>query len=110
MPALAQIGDHALIVALPVAIEHQHDDRRLRGAAFLRLAEQFQRRIETRHADREAGGRYFLAGEARDEIVIAPAAADGAEAHELAVLVARFHQQFAFEDGTGVIFETANHG
>ena len=45
------------------------------------LAEMLQRRMQARHADGKARRRHRLAAEARDESVIAPAAADRAEAH-----------------------------
>ena len=58
-------------------------------ARALVLAERGERRLQARHADGEAGGRHLGAGEALDQAVVAPAAADRAEAHGLAVLVRR---------------------
>jgi hypothetical protein len=70
---------HALVVGEAVAVEHRHDD----GAGFglrIDLAEMHQRCEQARHADGEAGRRHRLTAKARDEAVIAAAAADGAEA------------------------------
>ena len=39
-----------------------------------------------------------------------PVAADRAEAHDLAVLVGNFDQEFGFVNGAGVVFETADDG
>ena len=44
------------------------------------------------------------------EAVVASAAADRAEAHELAVFVLRLDQEFGFEHGAGVVFEATNDG
>ena len=51
-----------------------------------------ERRLQARHADREAGRRHRLAAEARHQPVIAPAAADRAEAHRAAFLVLGLEQ------------------
>ena len=48
--------------------------------------------------------------EARHEIVVAPAAADRAEAHRAAVLVLDLEGQLDFEDRAGVVFEAAHDG
>ena len=74
------------------------------------LAEVLQRRHQARDADGKAGGRHRLAAEARDQAVIAPAAADRAEAHDLAVLVGDLGEQFGLVDGAGVVFEAAHDG
>ena len=50
------------------------------------------------------------AAEARDEPVIAPAAADRAEAHRPAIVVLDLEGQLGLEDRAGVIFEPAHHG
>ncbi len=57
-----------------------HDDGTV-GTRGLFLIERGKRGLQARHADGEAGRRHLLAGEAGDEIVVAPAAADRAEAH-----------------------------
>src|SRR5205085_949627 len=54
--------------------------------------------------------RHWLAAEARDEAIVAPAAADRAEAHRAALLVFRFDQQLNLVDRTGVVLETADDG
>ena len=78
--------------------------------ASLRLfADERERRLQTRDADREAGRRNLLAREARDEIVVAAAAADRAEAHGLAVVAFDLERQLGFEDGAGVVFKAANN-
>ena len=74
------------------------------------LAEVLQRRHQARDADGKAGRRHRLAAEARDQPVIAPAAADRAEADDLALLVGDFGQQFGLVDRAGVIFEAADDG
>ena len=56
------------------------------------------------------GRRHRLAAEARDEPVVAPAAADRAEAHRAAFLVFGVEQEFNFVDRAGVVFETADDG
>ena len=48
--------------------------------------------------------------EAADEPVIAPAAADRAEAHRAAVLVLDLKGQLGLVDGAGVVFEAAHDG
>ncbi len=67
-----------------------------------------ERRLQPRHADGKAGGRHALAGEARDEIVVAPAAADGAEAHGPPVIAFDLERQLSLEHEAGVVFEPAN--
>ena len=75
---------------------------------MLLFADERERRLQARDADREAGCRNFLACEARDEIVVAAAAADRAEADGLAVIAFDLERQLGFEDGTGVVFEAAD--
>ena len=50
----------------------------------------------------------LLPEEALDQTVVAPAAADRAEAHGLAVLVFDRKGQFGLEHGAGVVFEAAH--
>ena len=50
----------------------------------------------------------FCAGEARDEIVVASAAADRAEADGLALLVVHLESQLGLEHGAGVVLEPAD--
>ena len=76
----------------------------------LDLAEHLQRREQARDADGEAGRRHRLAAEARDQTVIAPAAADRAEAHGAAVLVLHLEGQLGLVDRAGVVFEAAHDG
>ena len=94
-----------------VLVHDQHDDR----AAFVlrlgeRAADRLQRGEQPRHADRKAGRRHRLAAKPRDEPVIAPAAADRAEADRMALVVADIDQELGFEDGASVIFEAADDG
>src|SRR5215471_5828118 len=106
---IAQAYNHLLIVRDAVAIEHGDDH----GAEFgprIELAEQRQRRLQPRYADREAGCRHDLAAETRDKTVIAPAAADGAEHDRLPLLVRYLREKLRLEDRTGVIFEAADDG
>ena len=68
-----------------------------------------ERRLQARDADGEAGGRHLLAEEALDEAIVAPAAADRAEAHGLAVLVDDGNGDLGFEHGAGVVLEAADY-
>ena len=80
------------------------------GSVFgLDLAEIFERGEEPRHADGKSGRRHRLAAKARHQAVIAPAAADRAEARR-AVGAVGGEGQFNFEDRAGVIFEAADDG
>ena len=109
MPALRSAATMLLVVGDAVAVEDGDDDRA--GLGLLsELAERGERRLQARHADGEAGRRHRLAAEARDEPVIAPAAADRAEAHRAAFLVLDFEGQFNFVDRAGVVFEAADDG
>ena len=112
-PCVAQARDEPLIVRhrIRVAVEREHDDRAGRlGRRDDRAFDRAQRRKQPRDADRKAGRRNRLRAEARDEPVIAPAAADRAEADRPAVVVLDLEGQLRLEDGAGVIFEPANDG
>ncbi len=107
----AQRGDEALVVRhrLRVAVEREHDDGAGRlGGGDDRAFDRPQRREQPRHADRKAGRRDWIGAKAGDEAVIAPAAADRAEANGPAVFAGRLEGQLGFEDGAGIIFETAH--
>ncbi len=80
------------------------------GGFCVELADERERRLQPRHADGEAGRRHRLAHEARDEAVVAPAAADRAEAHRAAFVVLGFEGEFNLEDRAGVILEAADDG
>ena len=67
-----------------------------------------QRRDQTADADGNADGRHLLAGEARDQIVIAPAAADRAEHDGLARSRSSRERQLRFEHRAGVIVQPAH--
>src|SRR5665647_621911 len=100
---------HALVVGDAVAVEYGDDDRA--GARFaVELAERGQRRLQTRDADREAGGRHRLAAEARNKPVITPAATDRTETNGAAFVVLYLEGEFDLVDRAGVIFETADDG
>ena len=86
-PRRAQGRDEALVVGHMVAVEHGDDDRAgLCGAGDDRTVDRAQRRQQARDADRKAGRRNRLGAKARHQPVVAPAAADRAEADRLAVL------------------------
>ncbi len=78
------------------------------GVGGVALAERGQRGLQPRHADREAGRRHVVLHEAADQPVVAPAAADRAEARRLALLVDGLEQQLRLEDGAGVVFKAAH--
>ena len=109
MSTLAQLRHHLLVVGEPIAVEHRDHHRADRGPG-LELADQRQRRLQPRHADREPGRRHRLAAEARHQPIIAPAAADRAEAHRAALFVVGLEQQFDLVDRAGVVFEAADDG
>ncbi len=67
-----------------------------------------ERRLQARDADGEAGGRHLGAEEALDQAVVAPAAADRAEAHGLAVVVDDGDGDLGFEHGAGVVLQAAD--
>ena len=50
----------------------------------------------------------LLPREALDQAVVAPAAADRAEAHGLAVVVSHFGGDLGLEHGAGVVLEAAD--
>ena len=104
----AKLCHHALIVGEPILIEHGDNDWAGLGLV-VKLADVLERRGESRHADGKSGGWHRLAAKARDEAVIAAAAADGAEARRAVLTIGR-ECQLKFEDGAGVIFKTADDG
>ena len=104
MPAARSALRDLLIVGDAVAVEHEHDDRALRGALFI-FAEALEAEEEARDADRDAGGRHLLAGEALDEAVIAAAAHHRAEPDRLSALVLDGSGQLGLEHGAGVILQ-----
>ena len=59
--------------------------------------------------EKPVAGR-VLGPEPADEPVVAPAAADRAETHRMALFVAGLEGQIRLEDGAGVIFEAAHDG
>src|SRR5207245_3737403 len=83
---VAQLLHHALIVGDAVLLEH--GDHYWPGRRLaLDLADELERREQTRHADGESGRRHRLAAEARYEPIVAPAAAHRAETHGTALFV-----------------------
>ena len=103
---IAQRLRHFLVAGDLSLIHDEDDDGPERGLRF--GADQRQRRLQARDADREAGCRNFLAREARDEIVVTSAAADRAEADGLAVIAFDLERQLGFEHRAGVVFEAAD--
>jgi hypothetical protein len=61
-------------------------------------------------ADGDAGGRHLLPGEALDEVVVAPAAGDGAELPRAALLVGDLEGELGLVDRAGVVAEAADDG
>ena len=107
---VAQRRDHALVVGDAVAVEHRDHDRTGRGLG-VELADQRERRLQARDADGEAGRRHRLAAEARHEAVVAPAAADRAEAHRAGLFRPWSRAgEFDFVDRAGVVLEAADDG
>ena len=82
----------------------------LLGSRHDRAFHHLQGREKARHADGEAGRRNGLGAEAADEAVIAPAAADRAEADGASVLVLHLEGQLGLVDRAGVVFEAAHDG
>ncbi len=80
------------------------------GVSAPEIAGELEGMGETRDADGKAGRGHRLFAEARDQPVIAPAAADRAEDDFLALFVGDGEGQFDLEDGAGVIFEAADDG
>src|SRR5262245_34157165 len=105
---VAQLRHQALIVGDGNIGKYRDDDGAGLGCGF-DLAEMLQRRQQPRHADRNARRRHRLAAKARNQSVITPAAADGAEANETALLVLCFEVQINFVDRACVILETADN-
>ena len=106
---VAQGRDHLLVVGDAVAVEHGDDD----GTEFRRgveLAEHRERGLQPRHADGKTGRRHRLAAKARDQTIVAPAAADRAEANRTAFFVLGLKREFDLVDRAGVIFEAADDG
>src|SRR5262249_2057441 len=66
--------------------------------------------LQARDADGETGRRHVVAAEAADEAVVAPAAADRAEAHRPAFVVLDLEGELHLEDGTGVVLQAAHDG
>ena len=85
-------GTMRLVVGDAVAVEHRDDSTGPGAGLVAELAERGQRRLQARDADGEAGRRHRLAHEARHQPVVAPAAADRAEAHRAALVVLGFDQ------------------
>ena len=111
MPALRSVLREALVAAEAFGIAvHDGDENRRQDLVAAELAEVLQRRHQARDADGEAGGRHRLAREARDQPVIAPAAADRAEDDLFALFVGDVEGQFGFVDRAGVVFEAADDG
>src|SRR5688572_23573651 len=106
---VSQLNDHALILRQAGTVHHQNHDRAT-GPCGLQAAKVVQSRVKAGNSDREAGCRNLLAAKTRDEIVITPAAADGAEAHELTFLIACLKKQLGFEHRAGVISKASNDG
>ena len=104
-----QRRDQLLIVRRLAVAEHR-DQHRPGRRLGVELADHCQRGLQPRHADGEAGRRNGLAAEARHQTVVAPAAADRAEANGAAFLVFGFEQKFYFVDGAGVVLEAADDG
>ena len=105
---MAQRLRHFLIAGDFGLIHDEDDDgpkSRLRFCANV-----CERGLQARDADGETGRWDFLAREAGDEIVIAPAAADGPEAHRLTVIAFDLERQLGLEHGTGIIFEATDDG
>jgi hypothetical protein len=105
---VAQFAHQPLMLADALAVHDQHHDGGKRRP-LLDAPQRLQRRIEPRHADGEPGRRHQFAAEPGHEVVVAPAAADGAEADGAAGFVGGLEGQLGLEDGAGVIFEAADH-
>ena len=103
---MAQCLRHFLIAGDLGLIHHQHNNRAERNRRF--RADVREGGLQARDANGEAGRWNLLPGEAGNEIVIAPAAADGAKAHRLAIVAFDLERQLGLKYGTGVIFETAD--
>ena len=107
MPAARRRLRHLLVVGEAVLLHDEHDHGAVGGGGLV-LVDGGERRLQARDADGEAGGRHLGAEEALDQAVVAPAAADRAEAHGLAVLVDDRDGDLGFEHGAGVVLEAAD--
>src|SRR5699024_1192258 len=103
----AQLGDHRLIVGDTILVEHG-DDYGPGRSARVALADQSERRLQTRDTNGEAGRRHRLATQARYQTVITTTAANRAEPHRAALCVIGLEQQFNLVNGAGVILEAAD--
>ncbi len=99
--------NHFLVIGDTITVEHR-DDHRAELRRGIELADQGQRGLQPRHADREACRRHRFATEARHQAIVAAAAADRAEAHRAPLLVLGVEQQLNLVDRTGIVFETAH--
>jgi hypothetical protein len=104
---VAQFAGDGEVVGHVGLVEGDDHHRPARDAAGL-AARRPQRRRQARDAEREAGGRGHLAGEPRHQVVVAPAAADRAEAHRLALVVEVVEQQLGLEHRAGVVLQAAD--
>src|SRR5207245_912076 len=105
---VAQGRDHLLVIGDALAVEHRDDDRAGLGLA-LDLAEVLQRRHQSRHADGESRRRHRLAAKAFDQSVVAPTAANRAEAHRSALVILSLECQIHFEHWPGVVLKAADN-
>ena len=102
-PCRAQLGDQALVVAIRlVAVEREHDHRARLRRCDDRAVDRPQRRQQARDPSRSRS-RNRLGAKARHQSVVAPAAADRAEADRPAVLARRLEGELGLEDRAGVI-------
>ena len=86
------------------------DDDRAGLFLFVELADQRECGLQSRDADRKSGCRHRLAAKARNQSIIASAAADRAKAHGPTFFVFGVEEEFYFKDWAGVIFEAADDG
>ena len=105
---LAQRLRHPLVARQLGLIHDEHDDGATGGGALV-LVEGGERRLQTRNANGKTCCRHLAPQETLDQTVVAPTAADRAEAHGLAVLVFDRKAQFGLEHGAGVVFEAPHH-
>ncbi|OIQ66463.1 hypothetical protein GALL_519640 [mine drainage metagenome] len=102
----AQLAHDAHVIGHPIAVHHGHHDRpRCRSTAAPFGAQGGKQAI---NPDGNAGGRHRLAGEALDQIVIAPAARDRAKGPFAALFVKDFKGQFRLEHRPGVVAKAAH--
>src|SRR5262249_22386505 len=106
---VAQGRNHALIIGDALAVENRHHHR-ARFWPDVDFAEVGERRQQPRHADRKTGRRHALAAKARDQPVVASAAADRAEARRAVRAVLNRKRQFDLVDGARVVLEAADDG